>query len=220
MAKQSTLIKACEKCKKRPADSLINKLCSICYRRIYFEQLPEENKITEWMTVIPQRFINATVEDLVDSVRKSLLNESNETGVFLWGPPGVGKSYALCAAAKKFISNGLLCKRMSYELLCLKLRDTFKPSSIESEWGIIEPLINCDRLFLEDIGTTKSIDSKESDFSLRTLLVIVDLRIEHCKPTFISSNKSLENLAKSFDDRIGDRLKLYKIIKMEGKSKR
>ena len=75
-------------------------------------------------------------------------------------------------------------------------------------------------LFIEDVGATRGIESKETDFSLRTLLVLLDIRMEHCKPTYISTNKSVENIAKSFDSRIGDRLRTFTIIKMSGESKR
>jgi len=197
----------------------MERLCHVCFRKLNFEQLPDEAKQIEWLSVIPERFLNARLEDLQESLR-AVLSEERDNGVLLWGAPGVGKTYALCALARHLIAEGFICKRMNYELLCLQLRDTFKPISKYSEWDIIEPLVGCDRLFLEDIGTTKSIDSKESDFSLRTLLVLIDIRLEHCRPTYITTNKSVENLAASFDTRIGDRLRLYKILKLEGKSKR
>lgn len=191
----------------------------MCFRKLNFDGMPDEAKQQEWLAVVPERFIEADLSHLSAGLRGKLQIPTAE-GVLLWGPPGVGKSYALCALGKYLISEGFLCRRITYELLCLQLRDTFKPASRRSEWDIIEPLVNADALFLEDIGTTKSIDSVESDFSLRTLLVLVDLRLEHCRPTYISTNKSVENLASSFDARIGDRLRTYTILKLEGKSKR
>jgi len=168
---------------------------------------------------VPERFIKSDLTHLNDGL-KELLCKDTDTGILLWGEPGVGKSYALCALAKDLIANGYIVKRVNYELLCLQLRDTFKPTAKHSEWDVVESLINCDRLIIEDIGTTRSIESKETDFSLRTLLVLIDMRMEHCRPTYISTNKSVENLAKSFDSRIGDRLRTYTIIKMAGDSKR
>jgi DNA replication protein DnaC len=201
------------------ADSLLGEYCHVCFRKASFDSLPEEAKKNEYLSVVPERFIMAEIKHLAKNLQVTLMDET-DTGIMLWGSPGIGKSYALCAAVKYFISEGYICRRINYELLCLKLRDTFKSSSQQSEWGIIEPLINCDKLIIEDIGTTKSIDSKESDFSLRTLLVLIDLRLEHCRGTYITTNKSLENLTQSFDTRIGDRLRLYEIIKMQGQSKR
>ena len=218
MEKQSTY-SLCEMCKLRVADALVGRICHACYRKIRFESLPEPQRIQEWLVAVPERFIKSDLSHLNDGLRE-LLCKDTDTGILLWGEPGVGKSYALCALAKDLISKGYIVKRVNYELLCLQLRDTFKPTAKHSEWDVVEPLINCDKLFIEDIGTTRSIDSKESDFSLRTLLVIIDMRMEHCRPTFVSTNKSVENLTKSFDSRIGDRLRTYTIAKMSGESKR
>jgi len=194
-------------------------MCHVCFGQIQFEKLPDENKRSYWAAVVPERFIEAMLDDLARSLREAVIADT-DSGLLLWGPPGVGKTYALCAAAKHFLSEGYIVKRTNYELLCLRLRDTFKPSSKQSEWEVIEPLLNCDKLIIEDIGTTKSIDSKESDFSLRTLLLLLDMRLENCKPTYITTNKTVENLQSSFDARVGDRLGTFNIIQLRGKSKR
>lgn len=217
-AKQSKF-KICEKCKENAADSMAGILCHVCYRKILYEKLPEEQQRLELLMTVPEQFLVADLSHLAKGLR-IMLTRKTETGVFLWGPPGVGKSYALCALAKSLVAEGYIVRRVNYELLCLKIRDTFKPTAKQSEWEVIEPFIECDKLIIEDIGTTRSIDSKESDFSLRTLLVLLDLRLEHCRSTYISTNKSVENLAKSFDARVGDRLRMYAIAKISGESKR
>lgn len=197
----------------------MGRICHVCYGQIRFEALPPEQQKQELLAVIPERFIMAELDHLGKNLQ-TILSKPPETGVFLWGAAGVGKTYALCAIAKSLISAGYHVQRIHYELLCLKLRDTFKPTGKQSEWGVIEPLLECDMLFIEDVGATRGIESKETDFSLRTLLVLLDIRMEHCKPTYISTNKSVENIAKSFDSRIGDRLRTFTIIKMSGESKR
>lgn len=78
-----------------------------------------------------------------------------------------------------------------------------------------------DKLFIEDVGTTVSLDKQESDFSLRTFLVLLDQRLEACQPTFITTNKTLEQLGRCFDDRIASRLiQACKIIKLTGADRR
>jgi len=39
---------------------------------------------------------------------------------------------------------------------------------------VIKPLLAADKLFIEDVGTTVSMGKQESDFSLRTFLVILE----------------------------------------------
>ncbi|MBN1508747.1 MAG: hypothetical protein JW955_18000 [Sedimentisphaerales bacterium] len=71
------------------------------------------------------------------------------------------------------------------------------------------------------MGTTVRWDKQESDFSLRTFLVLLDQRLEACRPTFITTNKPLEQLGESFDDRTASRLiQACRIVKLEGRDRR
>ena len=169
--------------------------------------------------VIPERFRDARIENLPDAIRKATEALPDDMGLFLWGPPGVGKTYSLCAIARKLYSDGWDVKRTTWDMLCLKIRNTFGGGG--SELHIVESMVNVDKLLIEDVGVTVSIGQIESDFSLRTLLVILDNRLEHCRATYISSNKSVEELGKSFDTRIASRLQqACQVIKLEGQDKR
>ena len=141
-------------------------------------------------------------------------------GAYIWGKPGVGKTYALAALARKFITEGYSIKRISYEKLCLIIRDSFKPSSKSSEWGVIEPYLLADKLFLEDISTTVSVGRQETDFSLSVVLLILDSRSEDCLPTYITGNKPLKELENAFDARVVSRLRQGEIIHLTGKDRR
>lgn len=209
----------CEKCQIRAADGLLGKLCHICQRTIQYKALPTEQQEKLLLETIPERYIKAEVSDLSPALQ-AVFNKEIDTGILLWGAAGVGKTYAMSALAKKYIIEGFIVERIHYELLCLRLRDTFNPKATQTEWGIIQPFLNCDKLFIEDVGTTKSIGSLESDFSLKTFLVLLDMRLEHYRPTFVTSNKSVENLTSSFDERIGDRLRIFNVFRLSGKSKR
>ncbi len=105
-------------------------------------------------------------------------------------------------------------------MLCLQIRDTYKQGSRLTELDVIRPMIDCDCLIIEDIGSTTSIGRNESDFSNRTIFVLLDSRLEACRPTFISTNKSRKNLEASFDERIASRLGVFKWIGIGGEDKR
>lgn len=170
--------------------------------------------------VIPPLFAGAHLRNLSYAIKKELLSFNSKIGLVIFGPVGRGKSFALAALARHLIFKRRKVVRITYEMLCLQIRDTYKQGSRLTELDVIRPLIDCDCLFIEDIGSTTSIGKDESDFSNRTIFVLLDSRLEACRPTFISTNKSRKNLEASFDERIASRLGLFKWIGIGGEDKR
>jgi len=212
-------IKVCGICNTRVADGLMGYSCSVCYRKSMFEKLPAGEKFKALLEVVPKRYAGAEISHLPKSLQAVFMKEIDD-GVLLWGTPGSGKTYALASLAKKYVSEGYTVARIHYEMLCLKLRDTFNPNAKKTEWQILEPLLNIDKLFIEDVGASHRLGKQESDHSVRTFLVLLDMRMERCLPTFITSNKSVENIGESFDNRISDRLTLFNVFAMKAESKR
>jgi len=171
--------------------------------------------------VIPKRYEHATIENIPEAIRKTFEKLPDDKGLMLWGSPGTGKTYSLCAIARKHFYDGWDVARVTYEMLALQIRKTYQEGSKTTELDIIKPLIEVDRLILEDVGTTISIGQQESDFSLRTFLLLLDQRLEHYRATFVSSNKSIEELGKSFDQRIASRLQeACEVIQLKGQDRR
>ena len=169
--------------------------------------------------IIPERYRGARIEELPDVIRKAAEALPDDMGLMLWGPTGVGKTYSMCAIAHHLYFDGSDVKRITWDMLGLKIRDTFGGGG--SELSIVNSLVQIDKLFVEDLGVTVSIGEQESDFSLRTLLLVLDQRLEHCRATYVTSNKSVEELGKSFDSRIASRLQqACRIMKLEGRDKR
>jgi len=201
--------------------------CSVERQRAGHEEqieqagLSRRQELTEHLgRVIPNRYENAHMSDLPIKWQEKFFELMPKRGAYLYGSPGVGKTYSLCAVARELITEGHSVRRVVWERLTLDIRDTYK-SNKKSERDFIQPLIDCDVLIIEDVGTTTSLDGVESDFSLRTLLTILDSRLEVGAPTWFSSNKSVEQLAQTFDDRIASRLHEHcKIILLDGKDRR
>jgi DNA replication protein DnaC len=127
----------------------------------------------------------------------------------------------MCAFAKHLWSTGWDISRISYELLALQIRDSYKPGSSTSELDVIQPLLTAGKLIIEDVGTTVSAGQQETEFSLRTFLVLLDRRLEQSLATFVTSNKSVEELARSFDQRIASRIRQgCEVIQIWGRDKR
>lgn len=199
------------------ADSLLGKLCHVCFRVHQLRAMPELEIAQELDDVVKPKFLPARMEHLNQALQ-DVFNGDAGDGVLLWGITGTGKTYAMSAAARKYFYEGFRVRRVHYESLCLKLRDTFKARATDTEWGIIEPLLKADKLFIEDLGTSKSIGKEETDHSTRTFTLILDQRMEEMRPTFITTNKSIENLG--FGDRVADRLRTLKVFKLGPRSRR
>ena len=106
-------------------------------------------------------------------------------------------------------------------MLCCRLRDTYQDGRVETEYTIIQGLASPDVLLIDDLGTTTSGTDEETDFSLRTVLNILDERLVHCKPTWLTTNKSIEQLGVSFDARLASRLQqICEVLHLTGEDKR
>ncbi len=111
-------------------------------------------------------------------------------------------------------------ERVRYDDLLKEIRACYHPGAMQTDVQIIHRYRFPDLLIIEDVGVTTSLGGQETDFSLTTLYLIIDSRLERMKPTFITSNKNLKNLTDSFDARIGSRLSTYRVIELKGKDRR
>lgn len=111
-------------------------------------------------------------------------------------------------------------ERVRYDDLLKETRACYHPGATQTDLQVIQRYRFPDLLIIEDVGVSTSLDGQESDFSLTTLYLILDWRLERMKATFITSNKNLKTLTASFDARIGSRLSTYRVIQLKGKDRR
>lgn len=218
----------CEQCGRRRRHSTRKwcKPCILSWQRAkpkeQWERLRDAitDACPDWEKIIPRRFWPADMSHLREVLVKRIEALSDDRGLLLWGPQGTGKTYAMAAAVKSLWTSGNDIAWQSFEELLLRLRDTYRGDG-SSEWGIIESLCKVDVLALDDVGCTVSADRQESDFSLRTFLVLLDHRLAHCRRTFVTSNKAIEDLGRSFDARIASRLcEACEVVKICGSDRR
>lgn len=184
-----------------------------------FANMPPEEQRRNLLEVIPERYIEADIKDLRPALQEAFAQD-HDTGIVLWGEEGRGKTYAMAVLAKQYITEGFIARRIHYKKLCLTLQDTCSPKATQTMWDLLEPLIECDKLFIEDVGTGKRIGNQQTDFSLGILVLLLDMRLECMRPTFITTNLSVENLGASFDRRTSDRLGMFNVFQLTGKSRR
>jgi len=162
-------------------------------------------------------YIDAKLDDLTENVREKLLALENGQDVFVFGPVGTGKTYAMAALIRHYVYEGYECERINFDDFCVQVRSTMSPASTKTEWDMSKPLKDIDRLFIDDLGLRSK---QETDFSYVTLYSILNKRQERRLPTFISSNKSIEKLGQSFDARIASRLSAAVSIEITGCDRR
>ena len=55
---------------------------------------------------IPERYRDARLEHLPSAIRRAAESLPGDRGLFLWGPPGVGKTYGMAAIAYELYHDG------------------------------------------------------------------------------------------------------------------
>ncbi len=210
----------CERCGRRPKFEA-KRWCSVCINGYRIE---ENNTLFGLIRdTIPPLYHNARTQDLKERLCNIFLNGilKEWQGIMFWGKQGRGKTYAMMAFAIGYLNEGFTVECVNYDLLCSRIRSSYQPKAKETEYDIVQSFCKPDKLFIDDVGVTVTGDKMETDFSLRVFLSIIDQRINHMKPTFITTNKPLEQLEASFDKRISSRLKqCCHILQITGEDRR
>jgi DNA replication protein DnaC len=126
-------------------------------------------------------------------------SEGEKPGLLLYGKPGAGKSVLGWWAVPQR-GRGLW---LTWPELTRKIQSSYSRDG-DSE-AMIEAAKNVPVLFLDDLGDPDR-RRMESDDKRDILFQIVNHRLAHLKPTFITTNLDGSEMAKQFGDRIADRL--------------
>jgi len=211
----------CENCHyrlKHRDQTGLRKWCDRCidvYNRA--SSLTPEKAEKMIIELVEPLYFDATLDDLDSDTQEKLLSLQTGQDVFMFGPVGTGKTYAMAALIRHYVCQGYNCKRINFDDFCVKVRSTMSPASKQTEWDMIKPLKQVDKLFIDDLGIRSK---RETDFAYVTLYSLINKRQEQMLPTFISSNKTIDQLGKSFDVRVASRLKTALIIELKGKDRR
>jgi len=169
------------------------------------------------LNLVGSLYLDAKLDDLDDLVREKLSSLEPGRDVFVFGPVGTGKTYTMAALIRHYVYEGFECERINFDDFCVQVRSTMCPASKKTEWDLIEPMKDVDKLFIDDLGLRSKV---ESDFAYVTLYSILNKRQERRLPTFVCSNKSVVQLGQSFDARVASRLRTAVVIEMKGVDRR
>lgn len=125
-------------------------------------------------------------------------------GLWLAGGPGCGKTHLLMATMARLAwfkwqrdggINGQI-KFYNYADLCLQI------TQCQNDFAFMHKIRSPKYLFIDDLGARKT-----SDFIQDRIYQIINYRVEHDLPTFVSTNLDFPGVVAEFSERMGSRLK-------------
>jgi DNA replication protein DnaC len=110
---------------------------------------------------------------------------TDPSGLLLIGPAGVGKTHLVAALLTQILSGDTGSHGRFYKMrdLLRAMRDSYNPAIQTTERQILEPILTCDLLVLDDLGAERM-----TDWVADTMDLIVDTRYSAGRPIVATTN--------------------------------
>lgn len=118
--------------------------------------------------------------------------------LFMFGATGLGKTFLSGCIARELLNKGY---SVAFDSIQNYVREIEREHFGRSENDTLGALLRADLVILDDLGSEFS-----SNFNEPAIYNIINSRLNMGKPTIVSSNLSLEELSKRYDDRIISRI--------------
>ena len=164
---------------------------------------------------IPKLYENSSFETFLghDDIVEKVKDKSGKS-IILQGQQGCGKTHLAIAAIRYSEVNPYSVEFISVPDLMLMLRSSFGDHSKNyenhmSEAEIIKKYSGVAVLILDDMGADKT-----SDYTIVSLYIILNSRINSCLQTIITTNLTDKGISEFFGQRIASRLCTFDTIKI------
>ena len=130
--------------------------------------------------------------DVVLHVLSHLQQEKQEKGIYLSGPPGVGKTYLCIGITNSFAKQGKRCVFVNVAHLISSLKRLFQDSDAMDE--LIQSIAKADVAVFDDIGGESVTAWSRDD----VLLPLLDERMSAHRLTYFTSNYTMKELQEKY----------------------
>lgn len=169
----------------------------------------------ELLGCVPPRYRTAKLADFSVRIQKlgaKWLKDSGD-GLFLPGTPGVGKTHLACALLIEFSRQSRGGLFASGAELYGRLRDCYARNGSELE--VLGPLVEADLVVLDDFGAGNFTPHECS-----VALYVLDHRLNHLRPSIVTTNLSLAEIGDRGDARLASRLSGFTYVELTGPDRR
>ncbi len=108
---------------------------------------------------------------------------TEDQGLLLMGPSGVGKTHLGVAALKELVQRGHAALFFDYSELLKQIQSSYNAESQLTESAVLDPVLNCEILLLDDLGA-----GKPSAWALEMVGHILNTRYNEKRVTLITTN--------------------------------
>lgn len=173
------------------------------------------------------RFREKRLTDLEDSKALKQLCETYCTNwkenaakgwwLYLWGNIGAGKTHTATAVSNELIQNHLVqVLFLNLWEVAQRVKNTFEKETKQQDSTLFEDMKKVELLVIDDIGV-----EKVSDWLAEQIYLVVNHRYENRLPMIVTSNQSLEDLARTHRPQICSRLQeMCRVVKFTGTDRR
>ena len=203
-----TLHYQCNKCKD--TGFIGNKKCS-CYKsklvKLYYQTSELENSLRNCNFKNFKYTQKKNMEMIYEFIIGAYLPnfEKSNTNLLFYGESGTGKTFLSWCIAKELLDKGYLVIYKTSDELIKDLRSI----ALENNSTLLDLLINCDLLIIDDLGA-----EQVTDFATNELFNLINKKLLNNKKMLISTNLSLLEISNIYTTRLYSRLlgnfKLFK----------